>query len=133
MRLSFVSIAGAAAIAWLATAASAADVAGQATYRRYCSACHGLDGRGDGVVSGLMTPRPTDLTQLARANGGTFPLLKVMKSIDGRDRIPAHGETDMPVWGEVFDRDRGQHMAAEAETRGRVHEIAISLQSIQAK
>lgn len=131
MRLPFAPIA--AALVFAAAAASAADRVGEAAYQRYCSACHGLGGKGDGVVSGLTTPRPADLTQLAKANGGTFPLLKVMRSIDGRDRIAAHGVSEMPVWGEVFDKQRGQHMGAEAETRGTVHEIATYLQSIQVK
>lgn len=115
----------------LAVAVSAADRAGEATYRRYCSACHGTDGQGDGVVSGLMTPRPTNLTLLAKENDGKFPTLKVMQSIDGRQRIAGHGDTDMPVWGEIFDKDRGQGMAAAAQTRGTVHEVTTYLQSIQ--
>lgn len=132
MRLSFASTA-AVVVLVCAAAASAADPQGQAAYRRYCSACHGPDGKGDGVVSGLMNPRPTDLTQLAQQHGGQFPTLQVMESIDGRKPIAAHGDTGMPVWGEVFDKDRGQVMAAEAQTRGKVHEITMYLQSIQVK
>lgn len=117
----------------LAVAVSAADRVGEATYRRYCAACHGMDGQGDGVVSGLMTPRPTNLTLMAKENDGKFPTLRVMESIDGRKRIAAHGDTDMPVWGEIFDKDRAQGMAAEAQTRGKVHEITTYIQSIQVK
>ena len=132
MRLSLASTTTA-TVLLLAVAASAADHAGEAAYRRYCSACHGPDGKGDGVVSGLMTPKPTDLTQLTKANDGKFSLLDVMQSIDGRKKIAAHGDSDMPVWGEVFDQDRGQGMAAEAQVRGKVHEIATYVQSIQVK
>ena len=132
MRLSLASTTTA-TVLFLAVAASAADHAGEAAYRRYCSACHGPDGKGDGVVSGLMTPKPTDLTQLTKANDGKFSLLDVMQSIDGRKKIAAHGDSDMPVWGEVFDKDRGQGIAAEAQVRGKVHEIATYVQSIQVK
>jgi mono/diheme cytochrome c family protein len=132
MRLSFASTATAACLL-LAVAASAADQPGQATYRRYCAACHGLEGRGDGVVSGLMRPRPTDLTQLAKQHDGRFPLLQVMKSIDGRERVPGHGDSEMPVWGEIFAHDRVQGAAAEAQARGKVQEIAAYIQSIQVK
>ena len=132
MRLSLASTTTA-TVLLLAVAASAADQAGEVAYRRYCSACHGPDGKGDGVVSGLMTPKPTDLTQLTKANDGKFSLLDVMQSIDGRKKIAAHGDSDMPVWGEVFDKDRGQGIAAEAQVRGKVHEIATYVQSIQVK
>jgi mono/diheme cytochrome c family protein len=130
MRLSLVSAAAATCLL-VAVVAGAAEQAGEAQYRRYCGACHGLEGKGDGVVSGLMTPRPTDLTQLAKAHGGTFPLLKVVSSIDGRERIAAHGDSSMPVWGEVFDQERGQGIASAAHVRGRVQEIATYVQSIQ--
>ena len=132
MRLSLVSTT-ITAVLLLAVAGFAEDKQGQAAYRRYCSACHGTDGKGDGVVSGLMTPRPTDLTQLAKQSDGKFSLVHVMESIDGRKQIAAHGDSAMPVWGEVFDKDKGQSMAAEAQVRGKVHEIALYVQSIQVK
>ena len=51
-------------------AAGDADDYGKTLYGRYCSACHGASGRGDGVVSQLMRPEPADLTQLAKKAGG---------------------------------------------------------------
>jgi hypothetical protein len=38
---------------------------GQEAYRRYCAACHGESGRGDGVAAGVagFVPAPTDLAQ----------------------------------------------------------------------
>ena len=117
-----------------ATLASAADKnPGEAQYRRYCGACHGLDGRGDGVVGGFMTPKPPDLTLLAKNNGGTFPTLRVMSIIDGRETIRAHGEREMPVWGEEFTKQRSQATDARAQVRGQVQEITNYLQSIQQK
>ena len=54
--------------------AGAADAdPGRAAYLKYCSACHGADGKGDGVASSAMRPKPADLTQLANAHGGKFP------------------------------------------------------------
>ncbi|MBX3026892.1 cytochrome c [bacterium] len=115
-----------------AAAVSAADLKpGEAAYRRYCSACHGMAGKGDGVVGGLMTPRPADLTVLAKNNGGTFPTLRVINIIDGRETLRAHGESEMPVWGEVFTRQRSQATNARAQVRGQVQEITSYLQSIQ--
>jgi mono/diheme cytochrome c family protein len=117
-----------------AAAVSAADPKpGEATYRRYCAACHGTDAKGDGVVAGFMTPRPPDLTLLAKNNGGTFPTMRVINIIDGREVVRAHGEREMPVWGEEFARERSQATDARAQARGQVQEIASYLQSIQQK
>jgi hypothetical protein len=53
-------------------------------------------------VSNADTTKPADLTQLAKQNGRTFPGVKVMRGIDGRDEVRTHGTSDMPVWGERF-------------------------------
>jgi mono/diheme cytochrome c family protein len=66
-------------------------------YTRYCASCHGTSGRGDGPVAGELTKRPTDLTTL------TSDVPALMKSIDGRRTIRAHGTSAMPVWGYVFE------------------------------
>jgi mono/diheme cytochrome c family protein len=124
----------AAAVLLVATAGQAANLKpGEAVYRRYCGACHGLEGRGDGVVGGFMTPKPPDLTLLAKNNGGTFPTLRVMSIIDGREVVRAHGEREMPVWGEEFTRARSPATDARAQTRGQVQEITTYLQAIQQK
>lgn len=36
---------------------------GSATYARFCSACHGPEGRGDGPGAGQLDPRPRDFTE----------------------------------------------------------------------
>ena len=77
---------------------------GRAYYLRYCGSCHGVEGNGDGVVSRSLKVKPTDLTQLQKRHQGTFPLEKVMASIDGKLRIDAHGDSKMPVWGEIFEK-----------------------------
>lgn len=121
------------ASALLATRAEAADkTPGQAAYLKYCSACHGSEGKGDGVVSGALRPPPTDLTLLAKQHDGTFPHLKVMESIDGRKRITAHGDSAMPVWGESFVAEGGVTAAAPATARGKVQLITDYVATIQA-
>jgi mono/diheme cytochrome c family protein len=81
-----------------ASGADAPPPAGEALYRRYCAACHGVEGRGDGPVAPVLTPRPTDLTRLEAE------VPELMKQIDGRRTIRAHGTAAMPVWGEVFEQ-----------------------------
>ena len=90
-----------------ARGARAAPSAGELLYRRYCAACHGTDGRGDGPASAALCPRPPDLTRLE----STVPDL--MRQIDGRRTIRAHGTAAMPVWGETFE----QSLIAEPHKR----------------
>lgn len=106
---------------------------GKELYRQYCGACHGLTGEGDGVVSGLMRPAPTDLTIAARHNGGEYPFKKVMTQIDGTVTIRAHGDPDMPVWGEVLADPTHDDGMRRADVQGRVFLIVKHLESLQKK
>jgi mono/diheme cytochrome c family protein len=106
---------------------------GKATYTRYCSACHGRDGSGAGPVATWLTAKPTDLTQLAKNNGGEFPMMKVIQSIDGSATVRAHGDSDMPVWGDRFRADLGSSIARQAQTRGKILLIADYLRTIQVR
>lgn len=118
---------------WLAQPASAADGnPGRAAYFKYCSSCHGDDGRGGGVVARALQPKPPDLTQLAAQHGGTFPYDAVKTAIDGRQRVAAHGSSKMPVWGKVFAAEQTP-MQPEAHARSQVQLIVNYLASIQTK
>lgn len=75
---------------------------GQKTYERYCAACHGADASGDGPMRPVLTVAPRDLRGLAKDNGGAFPLARVVRQIDGRDPMLAHGDP-MPVYGDFFE------------------------------
>ncbi len=78
-------------------------IEGEALYRRHCASCHGTSGKGDGAVAEFLTPRPTDLTVLTSEQGGDYPASDVMQAIDGTRAVRAHGDSAMPVWGEVFE------------------------------
>jgi hypothetical protein len=73
-----------------------------ATYRNleWCRLIQG----GDGPAAEALKKRPSDLTQLARKNGGSFPELQVINYIKGEDVVAAHGSRDMPVWGAIFSQ-----------------------------
>ena len=105
----------------------------RAAYLKYCSACHGSEGKGDGVVSHLMRIKPTDLTQIAKEHGGEFPTVHVMQVIDGRKTARAHGDPDMPVWGEVLAAPVGGAVGAEPGARSTVMDITEYLRSIQSQ
>jgi mono/diheme cytochrome c family protein len=75
---------------------------GKAFYLRHCSSCHGQEGRGNGPVSRYLNVKVPDLTLIKTNNHGVYPLDEVMRAIDGRRDVRAHGDRQMPVWGEIF-------------------------------
>jgi mono/diheme cytochrome c family protein len=87
----------------------------EARYQRFCASCHGVDGRGDGPAAGALTPQPTDLTR------SDLSIPELMKVVDGRRTVRAHGTAAMPVWGEVFEQelegDSRQHRQALREVQ----------------
>jgi mono/diheme cytochrome c family protein len=120
---------------WVCGFASASQAQGwgKNLYMQYCTACHGPGGKGDGVVSGLMRPKPPDLTQLTKRSGGKFPFYETIRTIDGRETVRAHGDSNMPVWGARFVAEEGDSPDAQAIARGKVVLIADYLESIQEK
>jgi mono/diheme cytochrome c family protein len=99
-------------------------------YRALCASCHGVRGAGDGAVADIMRVRPSDLTLVARRNGGTFPRDRVYAAIDGRQKVAGHGLADMPVWGDVLKRTEGQN---EGQVKKRIDALVAYLESIQTK
>jgi mono/diheme cytochrome c family protein len=87
------------------TALAAEPNGGKQMYLQYCSSCHGREGKGDGTVSRDLKIKVPDLTGIAKKNKGVFPLDDVMATIDGRRQVRAHGDRDMPVWGDNFRSD----------------------------
>ena len=89
------------AVSALPAMAQDADI-GRSHYHSHCATCHGLEGRGDGPMAGVLLIKPTNLTELTAQNGGTFPLKRVVLRIDGRDPLISHG-SPMPVFGDFFE------------------------------
>ena len=107
---------------------------GEAEYFNSCAACHGLEGRGDGVLAAELKTRPSDLTQLAERNNGAFPFWQVYAVIDGRHVVPGHGTRDMPVWGQQFlefDTEEFGPRGGEIITSERIQELARYIESLQ--
>jgi mono/diheme cytochrome c family protein len=75
---------------------------GLTEYELSCMSCHGVDGRGDGPRAKSLKTAPADLTKIAKSNGGAFPAKKVTEVIDGRATVAAHGQREMPVWGDRY-------------------------------
>ena len=112
------------------TTAAAAQTGndGRVLYTTHCASCHGTGGRGDGPVAESLRVRPADLTQLAASNGNTFPRAKAHRIVDGRD-VGAHGNAEMPVWGDAFRR----HGLSAEQSTARIDAIVGYLASIQAR
>lgn len=99
---------------------------GRALYMKHCASCHGVDGKGGGAVAVSMKVAPTDLTLLKKKNNGEFPKFHVMAFIDGEKVVPAHGTREMPVWGRIFRRAKGDSAATM-----KVYALSKYIESIQ--
>ncbi|MFY0660327.1 MAG: c-type cytochrome [Shimia sp.] len=122
------------AITVMAGAGFAEDVEeGAALYKKHCATCHGIDMDGNGPMAGVLVIKPDNLLTLSQENGGPFPLVRVIKRIDGRDPLVSHG-SPMPVYGDFFE---GVDVALKAPTgqpimtSQPVVELVTFLQSVQ--
>jgi mono/diheme cytochrome c family protein len=117
-----------------AGAALAQDAeSGAVLFRDHCATCHGLAAEGDGPMTGVLSVQPPDLTLLAQTEGGTFPLERVVRRIDGRDEVLAHGGP-MPVYGMILGGESGMVDAFDGTpvfTTRAVVDIAVWLQTVQ--
>jgi mono/diheme cytochrome c family protein len=107
---------------------------GSEEFQVSCAVCHGLDGRGDGVMAEHLITKPSDLTQLARKNDGRFPFLRVFQMIDGRQEIALHGTRAMPIWGDRYNAEAALRYGpynTETMVRGRILELVQYLEAIQ--
>jgi|SRR5271165_1329835 len=63
---------------------------GEVAFRWNCAPCHGMDGKGDGL--------PSDLTTLAKKNGGKFPAARVSEIVE-ETWIGTNVHRRMPIMG----------------------------------
>ena len=102
---------------------------GAALYSHHCASCHGNSGRGDGPVAVSLKTPPADLTSLTKHNAGKFPELKVYNAIRGDANVAAHGNKEMPVWGDLFWKldDDANHVSL------RIRNLTRFVESLQSK
>jgi mono/diheme cytochrome c family protein len=106
-------------------------VVGEGLFMTNCASCHGKSAKGDGSLAEVLRYRPSDLTLIARHNRGKFDRDKVYRIIDGRKPVLGHGDTDMPVWGDVFKCPEQGH--SEKRARQCIEAVVDYLKSIQVK
>ena len=119
----------------LAAPAAAQGVeVGRTEYLSACAGCHGRDAKGDGPMADLMNIATSDLTTLAQANDGAFPFDSLLRVIDGRMDVRAHGG-DMPIWGARYTAQALREGASIDEavlmTQGRLLALVSYLNTIQ--
>ena len=105
------------------------SVDGKSLYQEFCAVCHGKDGKGGGPAASALKTPATDLTQLAKNNGGHFSDTKLMAILNGDSSAPAHGNREMPVWGKTF----GDMSSNLSVAQGRKHALITYLESLQTK
>jgi mono/diheme cytochrome c family protein len=98
-------------------AADYVAMSGKDLYERFCASCHGVEGRGDGPVASSLSVEVPDLTLVARRAGDLYPRERIVRIIDGRHIVGAHGSRTMPVWGEDLNRLELGDPNAERATR----------------
>jgi mono/diheme cytochrome c family protein len=103
---------------------------GKQTYREYCASCHGEDGKSMGPAASALKTPPSDLTTLEKKHDGKFPEDYVSEIVRLGKPIQAHGSSDMPVWGPIFNaRDKFNEVAV----RRRIKDLCAYLATLQQK
>ncbi|PJA29896.1 MAG: hypothetical protein CO189_01055 [candidate division Zixibacteria bacterium CG_4_9_14_3_um_filter_46_8] len=69
------------------------------TFAKYCSVCHGQNGKGNGTIAAAFTPRPADLSD--RAFAASHSRLDIYFAIYGGGKAVGKSQY-MPPWGEVL-------------------------------
>ena len=111
--------------------AEAIDSSGEENFMRYCAACHGSGGQGDGPVAAAIAKPIPDLTRIAARRNGKFPHQIIKNAIDGRWRIDAHGTQQMPVWGYELWVGEGAGNFSETRVNQILEGLVDYLESIQ--
>ena len=103
---------------------------GKEMYTEYCASCHGKDGKGSGPAAAALRMPPADLTVLSKKHDGKFPADKVASTLKFGQGVTAHGSSDMPVWGPLFQSLDKYH---DAIMQQRIANVVKYVENLQAK
>ena len=111
---------------------------GKREYQANCAGCHGASGKGDGPYNAFLNKSSSNLTVLAKNNGGVFPMARVYEVIDGRQEVPAHGKRDMLIWGADYAVKAAEYYVdvpydPESYVRARILALIEYINRLQAK
>ncbi len=86
---------------------------GKALFLRYCSVCHGVEGKGDGFNAFNLDPRPRDLSD--KKYMGAFSEERLYQTIDvggrGMNKSPS-----MPSWGGRLNRQEIKYVVTYVQS-----------------
>jgi mono/diheme cytochrome c family protein len=103
---------------------------GKAMFTQYCAACHGPEGKGDGPAAFTLKTPPADLSTLTRRHMNQFPREYVENILRFGPGLKAHGSSDMPTWGSIFQMiDKNNERAVQQ----RIKNITDYIASLQVK
>ena len=89
---------------------------GKQQYDEHCAVCHGITAKGNGPYMEFLRREPTDLTTLAKRNGGVLPVNRLYETIEGAN-VPSHGSRDMPIWGSTFRAQSRDYLVGSSPDR----------------
>jgi len=118
-------------VSFTASAQVIDEYSGEETYMRYCAACHGETGAGNGPVAAGLPITVPDLSRLQQRSGDAFEEDLLRKIIDGREVVVVHGTRYMPVWGYEFWVEEGADEQAKDRVNIIVDNLIEYLRSIQ--
>src|SRR5579862_6573286 len=101
---------------------------GKAMFKQYCAACHGMDAKGHGPARAALKVPAADLTTLAKRHGGEFPVDMVTNVLRFGPGVAAHGSSDTPTWGGIFQYMDNYNQAAVQKRIKNLCDYLISLQ-----
>jgi len=105
---------------------------GEEMYMEYCAVCHGKTGKGDGPAASELKTATPDLSVLAKNNGGKFPSAHVAAILRFGTPVPAHGTSDMPIWGRVLGTTPATGSNG-GERHLRIHNLTEYIETLQVK
>jgi mono/diheme cytochrome c family protein len=103
---------------------------GKIMFKQYCAACHGADAKGRGPARAALKVPAADLTTLAKRHGGDFPYDYVTNVLRFGPGVAAHGSSDMPTWGALFQYMDNYN---EASVQKRIKNLTDYLATLQEK
>jgi len=103
---------------------------GKEMFKQYCAACHGLDAKGHGPARSALKIPAADLTTLSKRHSGEFPYDLVTNVLRFGPGVAAHGSSDMPTWGGIFQYMDNYNQAV---VQKRIKNLCDYLASLQEK
>ena len=101
---------------------------GKEMFKLYCAACHGMNAKGHGPARAALKVPAADLTTLTKRHGGEFPYDLVTNVLRFGPGVAAHGSSDMPTWGGIFQYMDNYNQAVVQKRIKNLCDYLVSLQ-----